>query len=114
MSLSKQLCNVSKSMNFKFFLNDKPISAEEVFSVTGMLPAVARRADRLCALCLGYGIGVSFDQDERSILGIKVNFDDITPDMLRHVFILDVMVELAKMSPDPDQVPLDELLYDNP
>ncbi len=112
MNLSKSLCALAKSMNLTFSLNDKPMKHEDVFSETGMLPAMARRADQLCSLCLGYGIGITFDEAEKSPLGVKVEFDDITPNILRLLCIADVLSELAKAAPTPAVTPLDELMYD--
>jgi len=93
-------------------LNDRPISYEEVFKDTGLLPAIARRADQLCSLCLGYGIGISFDESEKSLLGVKVIFDDVTPNVLRYMCITDVVYELIQSSPNRDSTALDELMYD--
>lgn len=112
MNLSKQLCAIAKSMKAKFILDNKHIGHEEVFSDTGLLPALARRADQLCSLCLGYGIGASFDEVEKSRLGVKVKFDDVTPNVLRLLCITDVLSELINSGPTKEVTPLDELLYD--
>ena len=101
-----------KTLNVEFMLNGKPVSHEEVFAETGLLPAIARRADQLCSLCLGYGIGVTFIENEKSLLGTKVQFDEVTPNVLRLMCIYDVITEIIKMSSSQDQVALDELMYD--
>ena len=112
LDLSKKLCALAKAMKANFTLYDKPISYEEVFSETGLLPAIAKRADQLCSLCLGYGIGVVFQEVDKSLVGIKVQFDDITPNILRFLCICDVLSELMRNSAYSDKTPLDELLYD--
>lgn len=112
MDLKKKLKTVAKELNANFTLNDNPISFDEVFSETGLLPALSRRADQLCSLCLGYGIGISFDEAEKSILGVAVQFDEVTPEVLRMLCITDVLCELINCSPSKDSVPLDELMYD--
>lgn len=112
MSIQNQLITISKAMNVIFTLNDQKISYEEVFKDSGMLPALARRADQLSSLCLGYGIGVSFDEHEQSRLGTRVVFDDVTPDIIRVLCIVDVIFELLKSSVEKDRVALDELMYD--
>jgi len=112
MDLTLKLCAVAKAMNANFTFHDKPISYEEVFSDVGLLPAIAKRADQLCSLCLGYGIGVVFQNVDKAVLGIKVQFDDITPNILRYLCICDVLTELIKASPSRDKTPLDELTYD--
>lgn len=112
MELTKQLCAIAKKLNANFTFNERPMSYMEVFSETGLLPAIARRADQLCSLCLGYGIGISFDEAEKSVLGVKVAFDDITPSILRLLCITDVVSELIFSAPSRDRTPLDELMYD--
>lgn len=112
MDLTKQLCALAKKFNANFTFNDRPMSYQEVFADTGLLPAIARRADQLCSLCLGYGIGISFDEAEKSVLGVKVTFDDITPNILRLLCIADVVSELIYGAPSRDRTPLDELMYD--
>lgn len=112
MDISKQLCAVAKAMGANFSFNDRPMTYKEVFSDTGLLPAMARRADQLSSLCLGYGIGISFDEAEDSLLGIRVSFDDVTPNTLRLLCIVDVVTELVLSAPTRDVTPLDELMYD--
>ena len=111
MDLTFKLCAVAKALKANFTLHDKPIS-EEVFSDTGLLPAIAKRADQLCSLCLGYGLGIVLQNVDKSLLGIKVQFDDITPNILRYLCICDVLMELIKASPYRDKTALDELMYD--
>lgn len=112
MDINRKLVQIAKSLDANFTLNDKAISAEEVFSPNGLLPAIARRADQLCSLCLGYGIGISFEEAESSLLGVKVVFDEVTPNILRFLCIVDVMYELIHTSVSPTSTPLDELMYD--
>lgn len=112
MEIAKSLSLICKSLNAKFYLNDKFISYDEVFADSGLLPAIARRADQLCSLCLGYGIGISFEESEKSLLGVRVIFDDVTPNVLRYMCITDVISELIQAGPSPDKTPLDELMYD--
>lgn len=109
---SKQLESITKVLKANFTLNGKSITPQEVFMETGLLPAIARRADQLATLCLGYGIGITFEEAERSMLGVRVTFDDITPRLLRFMFIVDVLCELIQTSPSRHSTPLDELMYD--
>lgn len=112
LEIAKKLMLIAKTMNATFTLNDRVLTYNEVFAETGLLPALARRADQLCSLCLGYGIGVSFEDVEKSLLGIKVMFDEVTPNVLRLLCITDVLNELIKGGPSPTSTPLDELMYD--
>ena len=112
MDIPKSLSLIAASMSAKFYLNDRFVSFDEVFSDVGLLPAIARRADQLCSLCLGYGIGVSFEEAENALLGNRVVFDQVTPNVLRLLCITDVINELIQGGPNRDYTPLDELLYD--
>lgn len=112
MDVQKSLCAIAKALNANFTLNDRPISHEEVFADTGLLPAMARRADQLCSLCLGYGIGITFGEADKSLLGVKVTFDDVTPNILRYLCLTDVICELIQAGASTSQTALDELMYD--
>jgi intracellular multiplication protein IcmS len=112
MDIKKQLILVTKALGANFTLNQRPISYEEVFSDTGLLPALSRRADQLCSLCLGYGIGITFEEAEKSVLGVKAIFDEATPSVLRLLCITDVICELIQAGPSLSSTPLDELMYD--
>lgn len=111
-TMERHLSAIAKALKANFTLNDRPISYAEVFKDTGLLPAISRRADQLCSLCLGYGIGLSFDESEKSLLGVKVIFDDVTPNVLRYMCLTDVLYELIQSAPSTDSTPLDELMYD--
>ena len=110
--IHKSMALIAASMNAKFYLNDRFVSFDEVFADTGLLPAMARRADQLWSLCLGYGLGLSFDEAENALLGTRVIFDEVTPNVLRLLCLTDVMNELIHGGPSRDYTPLDELLYD--
>ena len=112
MELIKQLSNIAASLNVRFTFNGKALTSEEVFSAEGLLPGIARRADQLCSLCLGYGIGVSFEDAEKAPLGVAVKFDEVTPPVLRLLCITDVLMELIKASSSKEVIALDELMYD--
>ena len=110
--ISKSMSMISAALNAKFYLNDRFVSFDEVFLDTGLLPAIARRADQLCSLCLGYGLGVTFDEAENALLGTRVVFDEVTPNVLRLLCMTDVLNELIQGGPSRDYTPLDELMYD--
>ena len=112
LDICQQMIKVARVMNGQFSLNGRPMTMEEVFSVTGLLPGIARRADQLSSLCLGYGIGATFEEAEGSTLGVKVVFDDITPNALRILCLIDVLSELMKGTPRGEVASLDQLMYD--
>lgn len=111
-NIPEVICKIARTMGARFSLNGRPMTIEEVFSPTGLLPAIARRADQLCSLCLGYGIGVTFEEVEGSVQGVKVVFDDITPNVLRLLCLTDVVNELTQSTPRGEMTPLDQLMYD--
>jgi intracellular multiplication protein IcmS len=110
--MTRKLSSIARAFGANFTLKQRPISDEEVFSPTGLLPAIARRADQLCTLCLGYGLGVTFEEADKSLLGVKVTFDEVTPNVLRYMCIADIIAELMHTGPSLASTPLDELMYD--
>lgn len=112
MDISVELAKVVRLMGGRFSLNGRPMTVDEVLAPSGLLPAIARRADQLSSLCLGYGIGVTFEEAEGSTLGVRAVFDDITPNVLRLLCMADVMNELMQNTPGGDMAPLDQLMYD--
>lgn len=112
MDMSQEIAKIVRVMGARFSLNGRPMTIDEVFAPTGLLPAIARRADQLCSLCLGYGIGVTFEEAEGSVLGVKVIFDDITPNILRMLCITDVIFELTQGTARGEMTALDQLMYD--
>jgi intracellular multiplication protein IcmS len=107
-----KLVLIAKAMDVQFSLNNNSITPADALSTTGLLPAICRRADQLCSLCLGYGLGVSFEEAEGTVLGMKVVFDQVTPDVLRYLCITDVLSEIVKNATNNGVTKLDELLYD--
>jgi len=110
--ISQQMIKIARVMNGQYSLNNRPLTMDEVFSSSGLLPGMARRADQLSSLCLGYGIGVTFEESEGTPLGVKVVFDDITPNVLRLLCLVDVLNELMKGVPKGEVTSLDQLMYD--
>jgi len=112
MDIIKQLCLIAKVLKANFTFKGNPITYEEVFSFTGLLPPIAKRADQLASLCFGYGLGISFEDVEQSLTGVKIKFDDITPNVIRYMCITDIICELMNSAPSKENTPLDELMYD--
>lgn len=112
MDMSEKLVVIAKKIGANYTLKGRALSYEELFSPKGLLPGLAKRADQLASLCLGYGIGAHFEDTDGALLGSKVTFDEQTPDSLRLLCIVDVLYELIKSSPRKDAVSLDELMYD--
>ena len=83
-----------------------------MFVDTGLMPAIAKRADQLCSFCLGYGLGVDFSRADGTMLGVTVNFDDKGPGSLRLLCAADVLVEIVQNAPNSQMVALDELMLD--
>lgn len=112
LDVTQSMIKLARAMNVRFTLNGRPLTIEEVFSPTGLLPGITKRADQLSSLCMGYGIGATFEEAEGATLGVKVIFDDITPHVLRLFFLLDMVYELTRFAPRGEPAPLDQLMYD--
>jgi len=110
--LQNKLGVIANHMGVTFTLKGSPITTTELFSEAGLLPGLAKRADQLASLCFGYGLGASYEDLEKSLLGSSVKFDTFTPDILRLFCIVDVLYEIVRNSPEKKIVSLDELMYD--
>ncbi len=110
--LQNKLAAIVKYMQVTFTLKGSVITTSELFSETGLLPGLAKRADQLASLCFGYGLGATYTDVDKSLLGTSVQFDTFTPDMLRLFCIVDVLHEIVRNSSEKKVVSLDELMYD--
>jgi intracellular multiplication protein IcmS len=112
MSISKQMQTIAKEVGLQFTFRGSPVSHEEVFSEEGLLPGLAKRSDQVAQLTFGYGLGITFENNDGLLLGKRVKFDDYTPEAVRLLCLLDQMMDIAKNASSKSAVPLDELLYD--
>ena len=111
-SLSKQVIGIAKTLQCNFTLRDQPVPIEQALADTGLLPAIMRRADQLCSFCLGYGLGVTFEESQGTMLGVMAKYDDATPNSLRLLCAADVLIEIMQHAPSREVTPLDDLMYD--
>jgi intracellular multiplication protein IcmS len=111
-NFSQKLAAVAQSMGCRYTVRGEPISYEQVFSPTGLLPAIMRRADQLCSFCLGYGLGVTFERAESSTLGVVIQLDNTTPEVLRLLCATDVLHEFMHQAHSLDAISLDDLMLD--
>lgn len=112
MDFTGKMSAVAKQIGVTYTLKGRTVANAEVFGVAGLLPGLVKRADQLSSLCFGYGLGATYDDAEASLLGVKVTFDEFTPDTLRLLCVTDVLYEIVRASPSSTEVSLDELLYD--
>ena len=112
MNLVESLVKIFNGHGLSYTLKGSHVLPEEFLKEDSLLPALAKRANELCSLCLSYGLGVKFENDKDAVVGYKVSFDDATPVFLRVVFIYDVFWDIARATPKGGTVVLDELLYD--
>lgn len=110
--ITSKLVDVAKVLQCRFTVKDQTIDYEKVFSEKGLLPAIMRRADQLSSFCLGYGLGVTFEEAQGAMLGVIVKFDEATPMSLRLLCAADVLIELMQQAPSRESTPLDDLMYD--
>ena len=112
MDFCAQLKAVSQSMGCMYTIKGQPVSDDQVFSFSGLLPALFRRADQLCSFCLGYNLGVTFENSEKATLGVSVRLNSQVPTVLRLLCIIDVLYEFVNRATSVKSVPLDDLMLD--
>lgn len=112
MDITQQLSAIAKAMGCRYRVRGETVTYEHVFSPTGLLPAIMRRADQLASFCLGYGLGLTFERSDTATLGVMVQFDTTTPTVLRLLCITDVLYEFMQQAPSPEAISLDDLMLD--
>ena len=106
-----KICDkISKKMNITYVLKSKTIEHEKVFSTTGLLPSIIKRADQLSLLLFGKKTGSEFKDSEKSMLGVEVKVDNCK-ELTSLLCVADVLMEMLKRAKD-NRVEVDELLYD--
>ena len=108
----KNFKSIAKLLKCNFTLRDQPIPLDQAFAEGGLLPSIMRRADQLSSFCMGYGLGVSFEETQGTMLGVRVKFDEVTPNSLRLLCATDVLIEIIQSAPSREVTPLDDLMYD--
>lgn len=110
--MGRALLLVAQEMRIGFVLHGKSLALEEVFSEKGLLPALLRRSDQLSNFCLGYGLGLTFDESSSARLGVIVKFNDEIPNAMRLMCATEILFELAESAADRTKIALDDLMYD--
>ena len=111
-TIAEILMKIMEAEKVEFAMKDRNLSYQEVFSDKGLLPAMAKRADNLCSLALGYGIGAEFTKEKASTTGSAVSFDSSVPQALTILMIYDVIKDIMLANAKGKKTILDELLYD--
>ena len=106
-----KICNkITHKTGVKYVLKSKEIEFEKVFSTSGLLPSIIKRADQLSLLLFGRKTGGEFKDSEKSMLGVEVQLDNCRK-LTALLCVADVLLELIKKSRN-NRVDVDELLYD--
>ncbi len=107
----QKICRkLTSKLEVSYQLRSRKVSIDEVFSESGLLPAIAKRADQLSLLCFGEGIGAKFVDNGSSMLGVVVEFEGALKAGAL-LCITDTLIELTR-GVRQGIVVLDELLFD--
>ena len=109
--ITKTMIKIAKATKAIYTFRDRELDYGEVFSTAGLFAGMVKRADSLSQLCMGYGLNVSFDTTQQSVLGFKVDFKGDHLNGIEMAFLFDVMEELRKGSIS-GKVSLNDLLYE--
>lgn len=113
MDVKAQCIALSRAIGADYAIKSRSLTYEEVFSPTGFLPVIAKRANKLAMICFGYGIGATFEKESKSSCGYKVVFDNDVPRSFCMICVADVICELVTMSTVGGRIMLDELYYES-
>ncbi len=80
LDLSKILLKLAEQRDKTFVYQGNPIALEEVFSMSGGLPILAKRANLLADFLFGESLKVYYRDDPESLTGERLEID---PDLSR-------------------------------
>ena len=106
----KVLVGITSRLEVAYQLRGKSLTKEEVFMSSGLLPAIAKRADQLCQLCFGTSLGAVFKESSKALLGVEVTFSEKLK-IEAALCLADTLIELTRGT-RKGIVVLDELLFD--
>ncbi len=112
MDISQHMCDIARILRCNFTLRSQPLTHEQVFSPTGLLPGFMKRAEQLANFCFGHDLGLNFENAKQSMLGVKIEFNEEVPNSLRVLCVLDILIEFMQNAANYDETPLDDLMYD--
>lgn len=110
--MGRALLLVAQEMKLGFVLHGKTLTLDEVFAEKGLLPSLMRRSDQLSSFCLGYGLGLTFEDSSSARLGVVVKYNDEVPNAMRLMCATEILFELAESAADRSKIALDDLMYD--
>lgn len=102
---------LTKKQSITYTLRSKVIEPEEVFSATGLMPALVKRADQLCSLCFGVSSGATYADEKDAMLGTKLVLKSNQLPMGFYFCFADTLLEVTGSAKNT-RVNMDELLYD--
>ncbi len=111
-AMGRALMLVAQEMKIGFVLHGKTLTLEEVFDEKGLLCALLRRSDQLSSFCLGYGLGLTFEESSSARMGVIPVYNDEVPNAMRLMCVTEILFELAESAPDRSRIALDDLMYD--
>jgi len=109
------LYKILLALNVVFTYDEKNISYSKVFSPTGFLPSIERRAEQLLQLTARRRLGITFEEAEGSLVGTKITFEKDISWTVRLFPTLVVLLDLCKDTRQYELslvVALDSLKYD--
>ncbi len=109
--MGRALLLVAQEMKLGFVLHGKALSLEEVFAEKGLLPSIMRRSDQLSSFCLGYGLGLTFEDSSSARLGVVVKSNDEVPNAMRLMCAPEIFFDLAESAADRSKKALDDQMY---
>jgi hypothetical protein len=106
-SMTRALCAYVKQYGCDFYFAGNREPAAMLLSEQAFLPAIAMQADLAARSALGAPLGIKFEANEISFLGVAVEVQPLTGDeasMLRIAFFTKAMHEIFGISSDVKQI----------
>ena len=98
------LQSLGKKYTNRFMYNDKPMPIEQLFSLKGGLPMLARRANTLSDFLFNGPTMATFVADDEALTGERLSIDDEEHVFLLLMLLYDVVEEMVANSSGGDVI----------
>lgn len=106
LDISKILLKLAEQRDKTFIYQGQPISLEQVFSMSGGLPILAKRANLLADFLFGESLKVYYRDDPESLTGERLEIDPEQHAFVLLMLLFDVVEEIFVNAGDAQEVTL--------
>ena len=110
--IADKLIALSTKQGWEYKIRGRDISVQEAFADFGVLPGMLKRADKMVSLCTGQSIGITYNDDEKTLLGYRAEVKTDLSEFVLMLYLLEVLVSIVDASTQSGRIAMDQLTYE--